>query len=149
VTNDYVTRATGTRVGIGANSRDEALYRILDKDVEGQPLDGSKDKYMLRFARGQLPQVNAFWSIMMYDLPRQLLVKNPINRYLVNAPILPGLKIDADGGMTIYIQNESPARTRSRTGRRRRRGRSWPRCVTTGRSRRCSTTSGSRRRSSG
>ena len=40
--NDYVARATGTQVGIGANSRDEALYPILDKDADGQPLDGSK-----------------------------------------------------------------------------------------------------------
>jgi hypothetical protein len=108
--NDYVNRATGTQVGIGANSREEALYPILDKDAEGQPLDGSKNKYTLRFAKGQLPPVNAFWSITMYDLPGQLLVKNPINRYLINAPMLPGLKTDADGGLTIYIQSESPGK---------------------------------------
>ncbi|MET0581397.1 MAG: DUF1254 domain-containing protein, partial [Pseudoxanthomonas sp.] len=89
--NDYVARATGTQVGIGANSRDEALYPILDKDSQGQALDGSKHKYKLRFAKGQLPPVNAFWSITMYDLPGQLLVKNPINRYLINSPMLPGL----------------------------------------------------------
>src|SRR5712671_1114817 len=51
---------------------------------------------------------HAFWSLTMYALPSQLLVKNPINRYLINAPMLPGLKRDADGGLTIYIQNESP-----------------------------------------
>ncbi|HEY5850399.1 MAG TPA: DUF1254 domain-containing protein [Lysobacter sp.] len=106
--NDFVARATGAQVGIGANSRDEALYPILDKDADGQPLDGSKAKYTLHFDKDGLPPVNAFWSYTMYGLPEQLLVKNPINRYLINAPMLPSLKKDADGGLTIYIQAESP-----------------------------------------
>lgn len=108
--NDYVARATGTQVGIGANSREEALYPILDKDADGQPLDGSQAGYTLRFAPGQLPPVNAFWSITMYELPSQLLIKNPINRYLINSPMLPGLKKDADGGVTLYIQADSPGK---------------------------------------
>ena len=108
--NDYVARATGTQVGIGANSRDEALYPILDRDAQGQTLDGSKHKYTLRFAKGQQPPVNAFWSITMYDLPQQLLVKNPINRYLINSPMLPNMKTDPDGGITIYIQADSPGK---------------------------------------
>ncbi|CAG4894446.1 DUF1254 domain-containing protein [Paraburkholderia saeva] len=107
--NDYVARATGTQVGIGANSRDEALYPILEKDATGQPLDGSKH-YTLHFAKGQLPPVNAFWSMTMYNVPQQLLVKNPINRYLINAPMLPDLKTDPDGGYTIYIQSDSPGK---------------------------------------
>jgi hypothetical protein len=106
--NDYVTRATGTQVGIGANSREEAIYPILDSDADGQPLDGSKNRYRLTFAAGQLPPVNAFWSVTMYALPSQLLVKNPIDRYLINSPMLPGLKTDADGGLTIDLQAESP-----------------------------------------
>jgi hypothetical protein len=108
--NDYVARATGTQVGIGANSRDEAMYPILDKDAEGQPLDGSKHSYTLHFAKGALPPVNAFWSLTMYDLPKQLLVKNPMNRYLINSPMLPGLRNDADGGLTICIQAKSPSK---------------------------------------
>ncbi|WP_426282222.1 DUF1254 domain-containing protein [Lysobacter soli] len=108
--NDYVARATGTQVGIGANSREEALYPILDKDADGQPLDGSKGKYTLHFAPGQLPPVNAFWSYTMYDLPKQLLVRNPIDRYLINSPMLPSLKEDSDGGLTLYIQAESPGK---------------------------------------
>lgn len=110
--NDYVARATGTQAGIGANSMEEAVYPILDKDADGQPLDGSKGKYMLHFASGQLPPVNAFWSFTVYDLPQQLLVKNPINRYLVNSPMLPELKKDPDGGLTLYIQADSPGKSR-------------------------------------
>ena len=33
---------------------------------------------------------------------------NAINRYLINSPMLPALKKDADGGLTLYIQNGSP-----------------------------------------
>ena len=106
--NDYVARATGAQMGIGANSKEEALYPILEKDSSGQALNGANGKYTLHFAKGQFPPVNAFWSITMYDLPQQLLVKNPISRYLINSPMLPQLKLDADGGLTIYIQSDSP-----------------------------------------
>jgi hypothetical protein len=108
--NDYVARATGTQVGIGANSREEALYPILEKDASGDALDGSQHRYVLRFDKGNLPPVNAFWSATMYDVPHQLLVKNPIHRYLINGPMLPKLKRDADGGLTIYVQNTSPGK---------------------------------------
>jgi hypothetical protein len=57
-----------------------------------------------------LPPVNAFWSLTMYDVPTSLLVTNPLNRYLLNAPMLPQMKRDADGGLTLYIQNESPGK---------------------------------------
>lgn len=106
--NDYVARAVGTQVGIGANSREEALYPLYELDAANQPLDGSDGKYILRFSGGEFPPVNAFWSLTMYDLPNQLLVANPLNRYLINAPMLPDLKMDADGGLTIYIQHDSP-----------------------------------------
>ena len=52
-------------------------------------LDGSKSNYTLTFPPGQHPPVNAFWSLTMYDGKTQLLIENPINRYLVNSPMLP------------------------------------------------------------
>ena len=110
--NDYVARAAGTQVGIGANSKEEALYPIYEKDSKGNPLDGSKGRYTLRFKGGDFPPVNAFWSLTMYDLPGQLLVDNPINRYLINSPMLPNLKKDKDGSVTIYIQHDSPGKNR-------------------------------------
>jgi len=106
--NDYVRRAAGTQVGIGANSKEEALYPIYEKDADGQPLNGVNGRYVLHYAAGNFPPVNAFWSLTMYDLPNQLLVKNSINRYLINSPMLPDLKLDADGGLTMYIQSDSP-----------------------------------------
>ncbi|ANY84883.1 cell envelope protein (plasmid) [Microvirga ossetica] len=106
--NNYLNRWTGVVLGIYANSKAEALYPIYRVDAAGDKLDASKNRYVLRFAPGQLPPVNAFWSLTMYDLPQSLLVANPLNRYLINSPMLPNLKLDADGGLTIYIQRESP-----------------------------------------
>ena len=71
-------------------------------------LDGSKHNYTLTFPAGQLPPVNAFWSVTMYDGKTQLLIKNPINRYLINSPMLPDMKKNADGSLTLYIQKDSP-----------------------------------------
>jgi hypothetical protein len=105
--NDYARRMAGTVLGIYGNSKEEALYPVYAKDAAGQPLDGTA-RYTLRFTPGGLPPVRAFWSITMYALPSRLLVANPIDRYLVNSPMLPSLERDADGGVTIYVQHESP-----------------------------------------
>jgi hypothetical protein len=104
--NNYLYRWLGT-IGIYGNSKQEAMYPIYRVDSDGQKLEGT-NHYTIRFAPGQLPPVNAFWSLTMYDLPASLLVANPLNRYLINSPMLPQLKRDADGGLTLYIQNESP-----------------------------------------
>lgn len=108
--NDYVIRAVGAQAGIYGNSKAEAFYVLYDRNTEGQPFDGSKNRYVLRFAPDQLPPVNAFWSLTMYDLPAQLLVANPLNRYLINSPMLPELKTATDGSLTLYIQKESPGK---------------------------------------
>jgi len=106
--NNYLYRLAGAVLGIYGNSKEEAIYPSYRADGAGQPLDAVQHKYTLRFEPGQLPPVNAFWSITMYELPSSLLVANPINRYLINSPMLPDLQRDADGGLTLYVQNESP-----------------------------------------
>jgi hypothetical protein len=108
--NNYLYRMAGAVLGIYGNSKAEAMYPLYTIDAAGEKLDASKHRYTLRFEPGQLPPVDAFWSVTMYDLPASLLVANPINRYLINKPMLPELKNDADGGLTIYIQNESPGK---------------------------------------
>jgi hypothetical protein len=107
--NNYLYRMTAAVLGIYGNSKAEALYGFYATDQAKQKLDGA-NRYTLRFAPGQLPPVNAFWSLTMYDWPQSLLVTNPINRYLINSPMLPNLKRDADGGLTLIIQNESPGK---------------------------------------
>lgn len=108
--NDYLKRMLAAGAGIYGNSKAEAMYPVLVLDAQGKPLDGS-NKYVVRFAPGQLPPVNAFWSVTMYELPSSLLVANPLNRYLINSPMLASLKKDPDGGLTIYVQNESPGKS--------------------------------------
>jgi len=107
--NNYLYRMAGAVLGIYGNSKDEAIYPSYAVDAQGQKLDGA-NKYSVRFAPGQLPPVNAFWSLTMYELPQSLLVANPIDRYLLNSPMLPQFVKDADGGVTFYIQNESPGK---------------------------------------
>jgi hypothetical protein len=107
---DWLMRAAAAKGGIYGNNADEAVYPMTRKDADGQTLDGSKHSYTLTFAAGQLPPVNAFWSVTMYDGNTQLLIQNPINRYLINSPMLPGMKTNADGSLTIYIQKDSPGK---------------------------------------
>jgi hypothetical protein len=105
---DWLRRAAGAQAGIYGNSAVEATYPITRTDAEGQTLDGSKNNYTLTFAAGETPPVNAFWSVTMYDGKTQFLIQNPINRYLINSPMVPSLIKGADGSLTLYIQNKSP-----------------------------------------
>jgi hypothetical protein len=107
--NNYLYRMAGAVLGIGGNSKQEAMYPIYAVDAAGQKLDGA-NRYTVHFPSGQLPPVNAFWSLTLYELPASLLVANPINRYLLNSPMLPQFVKDADGGLTFYVQNGSPGK---------------------------------------
>ena len=104
---NYLYRMAGAVLGIYGNTAAEAIYPGSFNDSSGAPLTGANN-YTYHFASGQLPPVNAFWSLTMYELPQSLLVANPINRYLINSPMLPSLVPDADGGYTFYLQNASP-----------------------------------------
>lgn len=106
---NYLYRMGAAALGIYGNSKQEAMYPTYYVDAAKQKLNGA-NRYTLRFAPGQLPPVNAFWSLTMYDEPQSLLVANPLNRYLINSPMLPRLKRDADGGLTLIVQNESPGK---------------------------------------
>ncbi|WP_378946523.1 DUF1254 domain-containing protein [Mesorhizobium sp. ANAO-SY3R2] len=103
---DYLQRMSSAALGIYGNSKDEAVYPVYFVDDGMKPLSGA-NRYELRFAPGQLPPVNAFWSLTLYELPSSLLSANPLNRYLINSPMLPDLKRDADGGITLYVQHDS------------------------------------------
>jgi hypothetical protein len=107
---NWPKRAAAAMAGIYGNDSAEATYPLAKTLPDGEPLDGSKHNYTLTFPAGQLPPVNAFWSVTMYDGKSQLLIKNPINRYLINSPMLPNMKKNADGGLTLYIQKDSPGK---------------------------------------
>ena len=105
---NWLLRAAAAKGGIYGNNADEAVYPMTRVDASGATLDGSKHNYTLTFAAGQLPPVNAFWSVTMYDGKSQLLIKNPIDRYLINSPMLAQMKKNKDGSVTLYIQKDSP-----------------------------------------
>lgn len=104
----YMTRAAAAQGGIYGNTAAEALYVIQVLDGGRQPLDGSKGKYTLTFSPKTMPPVNAFWSLTMYDRQTQLLIDNPIDRYLINSAMMSNLVRDDAGNITLYIQKESP-----------------------------------------
>jgi hypothetical protein len=105
---DWLKRAAAAKGGIYGNDAVEAVYPMTKALADGEVLDGSKHKYTITFPVGQLPPVDAFWSVTMYDGKTQLLIENPINRYLINSPMLPGMKKNADGSITLYVQKDSP-----------------------------------------
>lgn len=109
---DWIKRAAGASAGIYGNDALEAVYILGRQTADGQQLDGSKAKYTLTFAPGQLPPVNSFWSLTMYDGDTQLLIKNPIDRYLINSAMLSEMKTNEDGSLTIYLQKDSPGAER-------------------------------------
>ncbi len=105
---DWLLRAAAAKAGIFGNDAVEAMYPMTRVTATGETIDAAKHNYTLTFPAGQLPPVNAFWSVTMYDGKTQLLIKNPIDRYLVNSPMLPAMKTGPDGSVTIYIQKDSP-----------------------------------------
>jgi hypothetical protein len=101
---DWLLRAIQPAVGFNANDPIEATYLNASVDGDGRPLTGT-NRYVIHFDKGGEPKVKAFWSLTMYNMKRNL-VANPIDRYSVGDRS--GMKADADGGLTIYLQKDSP-----------------------------------------
>jgi hypothetical protein len=108
--NNYLYRYMGAKLGLYGNSGAEAYYFGYFVDGNHQPLDAAKNNYELHFAKGELPENKAFWSLTMYDGKTQLLVANPLKRYLLNSTTLKSYKFGSDGSLTFYIQKDSPGK---------------------------------------
>ena len=106
--NYYLKRAIVTQLGLGANLPEDAIYPLNLGDETGKPLDGA-NKYAIHFGKAEIPPVDAFWSITLYDNDG-FQVANSINRFAVSSWM--PFKRDADGSLTLYIQNESPGADR-------------------------------------
>jgi hypothetical protein len=105
---NYLYRYAGAKLGLYGNSKQDAIYFGYFVDAGQQPLDASKSSYELHFAKDGLPPTRAFWSLTMYDGKTQLLVANPLKRYLLNSTTLKSYTYGADGGLTLYISHASP-----------------------------------------
>ena len=106
--NYYLKRAIVTQLGLGANLPEDAVYPLNLADEAGKPLDGA-NKYAIHFAKEEIPPVDAFWSITLYDR-EGFQVANSLNRFAVSSWM--PFKRDADGSLTLYIQNDNPGSDR-------------------------------------
>ncbi len=96
---NYPYRAAWTFYGLGGNRAEDAVYLFASKDGDGAALNAAT-KYILNFSNGEIPPVNAFWSLTMYDADSHL-VPNAINRYALGDRS--GMKFGDDGSLTTYI----------------------------------------------
>jgi hypothetical protein len=103
---EYLVRALVTAIGLGANRGQDAIYPTSEADADGKPYDGA-NKYVMHFGNGQMPPVDGFWSLTMYDA-EFFFVPNKLNRYTLSARNK--LKANADGSVDLYIQSESPGK---------------------------------------
>ncbi len=101
---NYLQRALITAIGLGANRPQDAVYPTSEVDAEGKPYIGA-NKYVMHFAKGELPPVNGFWSLTMYN-DKYFFYGNPLNRYTLSARN--DLKHNADGSVDLYLQHENP-----------------------------------------
>jgi uncharacterized protein (TIGR03000 family) len=101
---EYLQRATITYFGLGANRPLDAVYPTAEADADGKPFDGA-NHYTVTFPKGQMPPVNGFWLVTMYNAD-YFFAANPLDRYTISQRNK--LKENADGSVTVYIQNESP-----------------------------------------
>jgi hypothetical protein len=108
--NFYVMRAVAAHMGLYGNSGAEAIYPTYLVDGDGKPLNASDNNYTLTFKEVELPPVKAFWSLTMYDGATQLLVRNPLNRYLLNSPMMDQFKKEVNGSVVFYLQKNSPGK---------------------------------------
>jgi hypothetical protein len=103
----YLQRATAALYGLFGLDREEAAYFGTSVDGGGEHLRGGDRAYIMRFPPDSAPPVRAFWSVTVYDSTGYL-IPNPIGRYSIGDRTA-GLRRDADGGVTIYLQTNPPA----------------------------------------
>jgi hypothetical protein len=100
-----LARAVIARYFWGPVPAEEAVYPSAGVDGDGQPLDGTR-RYRIHFPDGELPPVDAFWSLTVYG-PDMFLWQNPANRYGLSGDT-PGLVTNPDGSLDIHLQHDAP-----------------------------------------
>jgi len=106
----YLLRATAAHRGLYGNSGEEAIYPTFITDKEGSPLNASENNYTMTFQKNDLPPVKSFWSLTMYDGKTQLMIANPLDRYLLNSSMLDDFVFADDGSLSFYLQKDSPGK---------------------------------------
>jgi hypothetical protein len=106
---NYLQRALVTAIGLGANRPQDAIYPSSQKDSDGNEYDGASKNYVMHFDKGQLPPVNGFWSLTMYDAS-YFFVPNPLNRYTLSQRNK--FATNPDGSVDLYLQADSPGKAK-------------------------------------
>ena len=106
---NYLLRGMANLLGPGWNRPQDAVYPLSQKDAEGHEYDGSTQRYVMRFEKGRLPPVDAFWSLTLYDTDF-FFVPNAINRYELSQRN--AFVSNPDGSIDLYIQADSPGKER-------------------------------------
>lgn len=102
---DYLTRGMACLLGPGWNRPHDAIYPLSLEDADGDKYDGAKHRYVMHFEKGQLPPVDGFWSLTMYNKDL-FFVPNSIHRYALSQR--DKLIENSDGSIDLYLQAESP-----------------------------------------
>ena len=92
-------------VGPIGNPADQAMYPGI-ATTDGKPMNAMND-YVIRMSKDQLPPAIAFWSATLYDSKNGFFIPNDHKKYSVGEN--GGMKLDANGGIAIYIAAEKPA----------------------------------------
>jgi hypothetical protein len=106
---DYIQRALVTAIGLGANRPEDAVYPTGATDADGKTFDASSNKYVMHFDKGQMPPVNGFWSLTMYD-DKYFFVANPLHRYTLSERNK--FVTNPDGSVDLYLQADSPGKAK-------------------------------------
>lgn len=102
---DYLSRTAAARANIFVNQPNETIYYNQDLDSAGKELNGMGN-YEVTFSKDQIPQVKGFWSLTVYD-GNHFFYQNPDKIYSLGTKNK-DLKLNADGSLTVYLQNKKP-----------------------------------------
>jgi hypothetical protein len=101
---DLVTQVIQSVAGpIGLPAYQARYIPVPTKD--GKPMNAQHD-YVLKMSRDELPPATAFWSLTLYDLKNGFFIPNDRKKYSVGENA--GFKLNAEGGIEIYISARKP-----------------------------------------
>ncbi len=103
---DYLSRTAAARANIFVNQPVETIYYNQDFDGDGKELNGRRTDYTITFTKETLPAVKGFWSLTVYD-EHHFFYQNSEKIYSLGTKNK-DLKFNADGSLTIYLQNKKP-----------------------------------------
>jgi hypothetical protein len=103
---DYRQRALITWIGLGANRPEDAVYPTSEGPDEATKYNGGH-RYVMHFNKGEMPPVDGFWSLTMYDAG-YFFVPNALNRYTLSQRNK--FITNPDGSVDLFIQHDSPGK---------------------------------------